>query len=49
MCKKMVGNTPFRLVYGKEEGVPLVFLLPSLWVATITNMTERVAILERLS
>jgi hypothetical protein len=40
-CKKLTGQTPFRLVYGKEAVVPLEFMVPSLRVATITNMTER--------
>jgi hypothetical protein len=39
-CKKLIGKTPFRLVYGKEAVVPLEVLVPSLRVATITNMTE---------
>jgi hypothetical protein len=48
-CKKLTGKTPFRLVYGQEAVVPLEFLVPSLRVATITNMTERGAVQERLS
>jgi hypothetical protein len=36
-------------VYGQKEVVPLEFLVPSLRVATITNMTERGAIQERIS
>jgi hypothetical protein len=39
-CKKLTGQTPFRLVYGQEAVVPLEFLVPSLRVAAITNMTE---------
>jgi hypothetical protein len=48
-CKKLTGQTPFILVYGKEAVVPLEFLVPSLHVATITNMKERGAVQERLS
>jgi hypothetical protein len=48
-CKKLKGYTSFRLVYGKEAVVPLEFLVPSLHVATITNMTERGAIQDRMS
>jgi hypothetical protein len=48
-CKKLIGKTPFRLVYGQEVAVPLEFLVPSLRVATITNMTEQCTIQERLS
>jgi hypothetical protein len=39
-CKKLTGNMPFKLVYGQEIVVPLEFLVPSLCVATITQMTE---------
>jgi transposase InsO family protein len=39
-CKKLTGQTPFRLVYGQEAVVPLDYLVPSLCIATITNMTE---------
>jgi hypothetical protein len=47
--KNMKGKTPFRLVYGQEIVVPLEFLVPSLHVATITNMTERGTVEERIS
>jgi transposase InsO family protein len=39
-CKKMIGQIPFRLVYGQEAVVPLEFLVPSLHIETIMNMTE---------
>ena len=45
----MTGQTPFRLVHGQEAVVPLEFLVASLCVATITNMTERGTVQERLS
>jgi hypothetical protein len=48
-CKKLTGKTPFILVYGQEAVVPLEFLVPSLRVVTITNMTKRGTIQERLS
>jgi hypothetical protein len=48
-CKKSTGHTPFKLVYGQEAIVPLEFLVPSLRVATITQMIERGAIQERLN
>jgi len=34
-------KTPFRLVYWQEEVVPLEYLIPSLCIAYITDMTER--------
>jgi transposase InsO family protein len=48
-CKKLTGHTPFKLVYGQEAVVPLEFLVPSLCVATITHMTERGTVQERLN
>jgi transposase InsO family protein len=48
-CKKLTGKTPFRLVYGHEAVVPLEYLIPSLCIATITNMTERGASQEILA
>jgi transposase InsO family protein len=47
-CKNLTGHTPFRLVYGKEAVVPLDYLVPSLCIATITNMTEEGVAQERL-
>jgi transposase InsO family protein len=38
-CKKLTGKTSFRLVYGQEVVVPLDYLIPSLRIATITDMT----------
>ena len=40
-CKNLTGHTPFKLVYGQEAVVPLEFLVPSLHVTEITQMTER--------
>ena len=48
-CKKLIGHTPFRLVYRQEAVVPLEFFIPSQHVAVITHMTERGAVQERLS
>ena len=48
-CKNLIGHTPFKLVYGQEAVVPLEFLVPSLRVETITQMTERGTVQERLN
>jgi len=45
----LIVHTPFRLVYGQEIVVPLVFLVPSLCIEAITNMKERGTIKERIS
>jgi transposase InsO family protein len=47
--KKLTGQTPFRLVYGQEAVVPLDYLIPSLCIATITDMTKNGTAQERLA
>jgi transposase InsO family protein len=39
-CKNLIGNMPFKLVYGQEVVVSLEFLVPSLCIAAISHMTE---------
>ena len=34
-CKKLIGNTPFKLEYGQEVVMPMDYILPSLRVATL--------------
>jgi hypothetical protein len=49
-CKKLIGKTPFRLVYGQEEVVHLLeYLIPSMCIAKITNIKERGVAQEILS
>jgi hypothetical protein len=48
-CKKLMGHTPFKLVYGQEVVVPLEFLVPSLCIATMTQMKEQGVVQERLN
>jgi hypothetical protein len=40
-CKKITCHTSFRLVYGQEAIVLLDYLIPSMCIATITDMTKR--------
>jgi hypothetical protein len=47
-CKKIIEHTPFLMVYGKEAVVPLDYLIPSLRIAMITNMTEEGVAQEKL-
>jgi transposase InsO family protein len=47
--KKLTGQTPFRLVYGKEAVMPMEFILPSLCIATITELSDTGTIEERLA
>ena len=39
-CKKLTGNTPFRLVYCQEAVMPLEYVVPSLRVAAFTDMAN---------
>jgi transposase InsO family protein len=48
-CKKIIGNAPFRLVYGHEAIFPLDYLIPSMCIVVITDMTERGATQEILA
>jgi hypothetical protein len=38
--KNLTGQTPFRLVYGQEEVMSMEFIVPSLCVAMITDLSE---------
>jgi hypothetical protein len=39
-CNNLIGNTPFKLVYGQEAVISLEFLVPILRVAAITHITK---------
>jgi len=45
----LTGHTPFRLVYGQEAVMPLEYIVPSLWVAAFTDMTNPDVVQERLA
>ena len=47
-CKKLTGHTPFRLAYGQEAIMPMEYIIPSLKVAALTNMTDEDTMNERL-
>jgi hypothetical protein len=40
-------QTPFKLVYGLEAVVPMEYLVPSLKIATFTNMDDTGSVQER--
>ena len=48
-CKKLMGQTPFRLVYDVESVMPMEYIVPSLLIATLTGMTNYRALEERLA
>jgi transposase InsO family protein len=47
-CKKLTMQTPFKLVYGLEVVLPMEYLVPSLRIATFTDMDENDVVQERL-
>jgi len=48
MCKKLIGQTLFQLVYGMEEVMLMEYIVPSLQIATLTGMMDHKALEERL-
>eukprot|EP00253_Pinus_taeda_P021489 PITA_21489 len=48
MLTKLVGRTPFTLVYGVEAIMPMEYIMPSLCIVALTGMTDRGALEERL-
>jgi hypothetical protein len=38
--KNLIGKTPFRLVYGKEEVMEMEFILPSLRITVINVILD---------
>jgi hypothetical protein len=47
--KNLTGQTPFKSVYGKEAVIPMDFILPSLRIATIIDLSYSGAIEKILS
>ena len=47
--KRVIGHTPFRLVYGQEVVVPMEYIVPILWITTLTEMADGNAIENRLT
>jgi transposase InsO family protein len=47
-CKKLTMQTPFKLVYGIEVVVTMVYMVPSLRIVSFIDMDDPSAIQERL-
>lgn len=47
-CKKLTGHTPFKLVDGQEVVMPMEYVVPSLKIAALTEMTDIETVNERL-
>ena len=48
-CKKLTGQTPFRLVYGVKAIMPMEYIVSSLCIVVLTSMMDREALEERLA
>ena len=48
-CKKLTMKTPFKLVYDLEAVVPIEDLVPSLRIATFTDMDDTGVVQDRLA
>ena len=43
-CKQLIGQTPFNLVYGQEEVMPMEYIVPSLRISATTGMDDAEAL-----
>ena len=48
-CKKLTGQTPFRLAYRMEVVMLMEYIVPSLRIAALIGMTDHRALEERLT
>eukprot|EP00253_Pinus_taeda_P027353 PITA_27353 len=48
-CKKLTGQTPFKLVYGQKTIMPMEYIVPSLIIATVIDMENPDMMNERMS
>jgi len=48
-CKKLTGQTPFRLIYGQEVVMPMEYIVLSLRIATVRDMVDPNIMKERMS
>jgi len=47
-CKKLAGQTPFKLAYGQEVVMPMEYVIPSLKITTLTDLVDEEIVEERL-
>jgi len=47
-CKKLTGQTPFRLVYGIEAVIPMEYIVPRLRIAAFKEMADHETLEEQL-
>ena len=46
-CKRLTGQTPFKLVYAQEVFIPMEYIIPSLRIAIVTSMDDATELEER--
>jgi len=49
MCKKLIGQTSFWLVYGQEAAMLMEYIVPSLRIAATTGMVDHATLEERIT
>ena len=47
-CKKLTGQTPFKLAYGQEDVMPMEYIVPNLKIAALTDLANEETVEERL-
>ena len=47
-CKKLKGQTPFKLAYGQEVVMLMEYIVPSLKIAALTDLADEETVKERL-
>ena len=45
-CKRIIGQTPFKLVYGQEEVMPMEYIIPILCITAAMGMDDATALEE---
>ena len=48
-CKRLTGQTPFKLVYGQEAIIPMEYIVPSLRISMTTRMDDAKALEESVA
>ena len=48
-CKRLIGQRPFKLVYGKEEVMPMEYIVPSMCIAVVTSMDDETMLEEHMA
>ena len=46
-CKRLTGQTAFKLVYGQEVVMPMEYIVPSLCIAAATGMANETTLKEK--